>query len=155
MKVEIPGYKIFQLHHLLLDFNGTIAVDGVVKEEVRQLIRQLAEQYSIHVLTSDTRGTSADQTTGLPLTLQTFAGDEAALAKAAIARELGGEHCACIGNGRNDLLMFQTCALSIAVLEEEGLYPSLLNSADLMVRSSEDALKLLLDPKRLIAGLRG
>ena len=42
--------------------------------------------------------------------------------------------------------------LSIAVLETEGLYAPLLLNADLLVKSSEDALDLLLDPKRLISG---
>ncbi|TCS78345.1 hypothetical protein EDD59_112106 [Muricomes intestini] len=30
MKVDIPGYKILNLEYLLLDYNGTIAVDGEI-----------------------------------------------------------------------------------------------------------------------------
>jgi soluble P-type ATPase len=50
--------------------------------------------------------------------------------------------------------MFQAAALKIAVLEKEGLYAPLLREADLLASSSEDALALLLDFKRLISGLR-
>jgi soluble P-type ATPase len=50
--------------------------------------------------------------------------------------------------------MFRSAALSIAVLEAEGLYAPLLQEADLIAKSSEDALDLLLDMKRLISGLR-
>jgi soluble P-type ATPase len=51
--------------------------------------------------------------------------------------------------------MFRAAALSIAVLESEGLYAPILASADLLTKSSEDALDLLLDGKRLLSGLRG
>ncbi len=52
-------------------------------------------------------------------------------------RLVGGALCACVGNGHNDDLMFQTAALSIAVLETEGLYAPILRDADLLARSSE------------------
>ena len=28
MRIEIPGYKTLELNYLVLDYNGTIALDG-------------------------------------------------------------------------------------------------------------------------------
>ena len=34
MKIEIPGYKTLELDTLLLDYNGTVAVDGEIPDSV-------------------------------------------------------------------------------------------------------------------------
>lgn len=155
MKVEIPGYGVLDLRHIVLDFNGTLAVDGQVAEETRELIRQAAEQYTIHVLTADTRGTAAQALAGLPLTIHRFPGDQVSREKRRIVEQLGPDWCACLGNGRNDVLMLEAAGLAIAVLEEEGTYGGLLPQADFVVRSISDGIRLVLDTQRLIAGLRG
>ena len=155
MKIEVPGYRTLGIENVVMDFNGTIAVDGKMKESVRRRIIHLAEQFSVYVITSDTQGTAAKELDGLPVTLKIFSGSNAGECKSRVVEELGCGSCACIGNGNNDRLMFKSAALSIAVLETEGLYAPILADADLLVRSGEDALDLLLDTKRLISGLRG
>ena len=35
MKVEIPGYGELNLKYLILDYNGTIAVDGRIPERIK------------------------------------------------------------------------------------------------------------------------
>lgn len=155
MQFDIPGFGQLDLCHLILDFNGTLATDGTVDQRVRRSILDLAAEFTIHVVTADTRGNAAKELAGLPVRLMTAGGDQVADFKRTMVEELGREDCVCIGNGRNDLAMFEQAALAIAVAGPEGLYPPLLQSAHLMVPSMEDALQLLLDPRRLIAGLRG
>ena len=53
-----------------------------------------------------------------------------------------------------DAEMLATAAVGIAVLGPEGLAVRALASADLVVGSIEDALDLLLRPRRLVATLR-
>ncbi len=154
MRYEIPGYMTLDIQNVVMDFNGTIAVDGVMKEAVKQRIIQLAEYYRVYVLTSDTRGTAKRELANLPIMLEIYNTDNAGECKRHFVDELGGDFCACIGNGKNDELMFKAAALSIAILETEGLYAPLLIAADLLVKSSEEALDLLMDGKRLISGLR-
>lgn len=155
MKIEIPGYHTLQIEHLLLDYNGTIAEDGVIRDSVRALLLKLSDTFNLHILTADTHGTAKSNCEGIPLYLDTFPTSDAASCKLQKLRELGSSHCACIGNGRNDLQMLQEAALSIGVMDREGLYPPLLSCCDLCVHSSEEALELFLYPKRIIAGLRG
>ncbi len=154
MKVSIPGYGRLVIEHVVMDFNGTIAVDGILREGVRERIVRPARCCHVHVLTSDTRGTAARELAGLPVSLGIYGTEDAGACKGAFVGALDASVCACIGNGSNDTSMFATAALSIAVLETEGLYAPLLTSADMLVKSSVDALDLLLDERRLISGLR-
>ena len=42
ISVSIPGWKILQLSHLLLDYNGTIAFDGRLIDGVAERLTALA-----------------------------------------------------------------------------------------------------------------
>jgi len=155
MIIDIPGYKTLNLSVLLLDYNGTIATDGKIPDSVRKRILELADQFEILVLTADTHGTARKQCEGLPLKVCTFPVGNAADYKEEILKRCGDEHCVCMGNGRNDIKMFKCAALSVAIMGKEGLCAALLNETDICVNSIEDGLDLLLNPKRIIADLRG
>lgn len=155
MLIDIPGYKKLNLNTLLLDYNGTIAVDGVIPQAVKERICKLADEFKILVLTADTHGTARKQCEGLPIEVCTFPLGNAADYKEEILKQYGGENCVCFGNGRNDIKMFQGAALSIAIMGTEGMCSALLNESDICVTSVEDGLDLLLHPKRIIADLRG
>lgn len=58
MNIQIPGYKTLDLSFLVLDYNGTIAVDGQIPPEVREALVRLSKDFQIHVLTADTHGTA-------------------------------------------------------------------------------------------------
>lgn len=151
--IDIPGRKRLQIAHVVLDYNGTVAVDGLLLEGLPARIAQLRQDAEIHILTADTYGTVAKQCAGLGVHVETFPREGAAQCKRAIVKALG---CGvvCIGNGFNDVLMFDIADLSIAVLEREGLCAALLPHADVVVASASDALDLLLKPDRLRATLR-
>ena len=155
MVIEIPGYKILNVDTLLLDYNGTIAIDGMISNSVKERISKLASDFKIFVLTADTHGTARKQCEGLPLEVCTFPVGNAADYKEEILNQYWGEHCVCIGNGRNDIKMFQGAALAIAIMGIEGMCSALLKESDICVTSIEDGLDLLLNPKRIIADLRG
>lgn len=155
MKLTIPGYKELNLSYLVLDYNGTIALDGTIPQEVKDALIRLSAALTIYVLTADTHGTAQAMCEGLPLTIMTFPSDSAMNSKLDIVRSLGPDSCVSIGNGRNDCLMCRESALSIAVLGEEGACSSLISSSDICTRSILDALSLFEKPKRLIATLRG
>ena len=153
LDVEIPGRGLLTLRHLVLDYNGTIALDGrVIPSAVPRLVR-LAEQLDILVLTADTHGTAAAQCALLPVTLRTFPSAGAAQRKAEIVSALG-PGCVCVGNGFNDELMFRAADLSICVLGEEGCWGGLPALSDVVVSSIAAGLDLLLLPNRLRATLR-
>ena len=155
MHIEIPGYKTLDLKYLLLDYNGTIAVDGRLSDSVKELIQEVSKELEIFVLTADTHGTAAAECKGLPVTLKTFPSDDAMISKLEIIDSLDRTLCCAIGNGRNDTLMCSAATLSICIMGEEGCYSHLINETHITVKSIENAFELLLKPKRLIATLRG
>jgi soluble P-type ATPase len=58
-----------------------------------------------------------------------------------------------IGNGSNDQLILKEAAFGIAVLGEEGVSVSAIKSADIVVKSIQNALDLFLKPRRLTTTL--
>jgi len=61
LNLNIPGREQLEIKHLVLDFNGTIAVDGVLESGVEDRIHLLSKQLEIHVTTADTNGSVANQ----------------------------------------------------------------------------------------------
>lgn len=153
LTIEIPGRQALKLSHLVLDYNGTVAVDGALLESVRRRIQQLKEYLTVHVLTADTYGTVAEECRSLGVEVETFPREGAALCKERIVKALAGG-TVCLGNGFNDIQMFDAADLSVAVLEGEGLCAALLTHADVAAAGAADALDLLLKPDRLRATLR-
>jgi soluble P-type ATPase len=155
MKIEIPGYKTLEIRNLVMDYNGTVAIDGSIPEDIKEKLIKLSEEFNIYILTADTHGDAEKRCEGLPITIKTFPGECAANSKLDIVKNLGSGVCACIGNGRNDALMFMESELSIAVVGKEGIYAPLLAVADICVGCIGDGLDLFLKPARIIADLRG
>ena len=99
MRIEIPEYKTLNIDTIFADFNGTLAIDGVIPPSVRQRILTLAGNFQIYVLTADTNGTAKEQCEGLPVCLQTFPTGNVREYKKELLKSIGSRHCAAIGNG--------------------------------------------------------
>jgi P-type E1-E2 ATPase len=154
LKIDLArkgGRGELELRELVLDFNGTLATDGVLRGNVAQRVRALSHQVRVSVLTADTFGTAEKALAGLPARVfQVETGHD----KAEFVSKLGPKHVAVIGNGRNDVAMSRVAALSIAVVGREGADAELIREADVVVHDIQDALDLLLKPLRLRATLR-
>jgi P-type E1-E2 ATPase len=154
LTIEVPGYDRLALEHLVLDLNGTLALDGEVLPGVAERLVALSPHLQIHLLTADTRGRGAATASALGITLHCLTqGDEAAQ-KRTFVESLGAGKVAAVGNGANDAEMLAVAALGVAVLGPEGLAQAAWQSADLIVPDIGAALDLLLHPQRLIATLR-
>ena len=152
--VDIPGYRLMQLEHLVMDYNGTLAVDGEIAPGVVQALEALNPQMAIHVVTADTFGLAADRLAGLPVRLSILPPGDQDGAKRNYVDELGCAGTVAIGNGRNDRLMLRHAGLGIAVVLDEGAAFETLAAADVVCRGIIPALELLVHPLRLMATLR-
>lgn len=153
IKIDIPGREAIEIEHIVLDYNGTVALDGRLMAGAAERMEKLGQLARIHVLTADTYGTVQAQCAGRGIEVKTFPQANAAERKAEIVRALCGG-TACIGNGLNDIGMLDAADLSIAVMDGEGVCAALISHADVLVRSAEEGLDLLLKPDRLRATLR-
>ncbi len=59
IELDIPGRGNLQLHHLVTDVNGTLAVDGELLDGLVKRISALRDRLTIHLLTADTHGRQA------------------------------------------------------------------------------------------------
>lgn len=153
IKIEIPGRDDLLISHVAIDFNGTVALDGVLGSTVAKRLEALSSCVDVHILTADTFGTAARECAGTGVEFATFPTGKASEAKRAIVEGLAGG-VACVGNGFNDAEMFDVADLSIAVIGGEGAWAGLIDHADVVVTSPKAAIDLLLSPARLRATLR-
>lgn len=155
IKVHIPGGKNLQLSHLVLDYNGTLALDGELLDGVAEKMRQLASHLQLHVITADTHGTVAKKLADMPCTLHIIGADAPQdRKKQTYVQALGANRVAAIGNGSNDSLMLQSAALGIVLVQQEGAAVAAVLQADVICTDIGDAFALLLQPDRLKATLR-
>ncbi len=154
IELSIPGRGTLRLEHLVLDVNGTLALDGELINGVERALGILRDRLQVHLVTADTHGQQSmiDMLLGAQA-LRLQPGNEVEQ-KAAFVQLLGPEKTAAIGQGANDAGMLREAALGIAVLSREGLSASTLSAADLIVPDILAALELFDKPLRIVASLR-
>jgi soluble P-type ATPase len=154
LELFIPGFKDLALGHLVLDYNGTMALDGQPLPGVRERLEALSRQMVIHILTADALGTVKGQVAGWPCRVEVIPRGREAETKLSYVQGLGAGETAAIGNGRNDRFMLREAALGIAVLQAEGAAIEALLAADLAAPGILEALDLFLFPQRVKTTLR-
>ncbi len=151
---EIPGRDNIKIKNIVFDYNGTIAVDGKLIDGVGELINKLSEDVDIYVLTADTYGTVEIECKDIKAKVLRFPKENAGQSKKEIVDKLSASSTICLGNGFNDIPMFEEAVISIAIIEGEGVSGKLLAKADIVTRSIIEALGILLNKNMLKATLR-
>ncbi len=152
IRIDIPGRGLIELQHAVFDVNGTLAIDGMPIPGVIDRLKALASLLSLHALTAGTHGNlpQLEQALGLPLRIIST-GEE----KTSYVQQLGPANVIAFGNGMNDVGMLRLAAIGVAVLAGEGVAMGALQAADVLALGPIDAIELVLNPKRLVATLRG
>ncbi len=152
--LDIPGQDRITIEHVILDFNGTIAIDGKLIAGVARKLEELHSQVAIHVITADTNETARSQLETVPCTLKIIGRHRQDEAKLEYARNLGLSQVLAIGNGSNDTLLLKEAALGICVIQGEGAAVRATQAADIICTDINAALDMLLRPHRITATLR-
>lgn len=152
--LDVPGFGRLELDTLVLDFNGTLAVDGDLIRGAAGRLAALSSDLRVLVVTADTNGGARYRLAGVPCEVVVIAADDQAEAKAEIVRKIGPSRVAAIGNGRNDAVMLREAALGIAVVDVEGAASEAIAAADVVCSGIIRALDLLARPMRIVATLR-
>lgn len=154
LRIEISNDFTLSLEHLVLDYNGTLAIDGKMIDGVMALIETLSKSLKIHVITANTFGSAHENLAGTNTSLVIINRGNELHQKAAFVNALNPLTVVAIGNGANDALMLKQSALGIAVMQAEGASTQALINADIACGSIINALQLLLNPLRVAATLR-
>jgi soluble P-type ATPase len=152
--IDIPGGNVLQLEHLVMDYNGTLAVDGTLIAGVVDQLKALGHQLKLHVITADTFGNSSRELEGLDVRHVVIGTSGQDRQKEDYVVQLGPGGVVAIGNGRNDLLMLKKAALGICLVQAEGMYAPLFGVCAVVCTDVRHALDLLVHPLRLKATLR-
>ncbi len=154
INVNILGFEDLTLTDVIFDYNGTLAVDGILIEGVAEQLIALAEKINIHVVTGDSLGTARDELKGIPCTVFITPQREQGLAKQAYIQKLNPQSTISIGNGRNDQQIMKESAVGVIILGPEGAAKEAVMAADIIVTNIFDAINLLLHPGHLLSTLR-
>ncbi len=154
LEIDIPGFGVVKLQHLVSDFTGTLSYSGVLIGGVKERLNELSKSLSIHVLTSDSFGTARTELQDVSCETHVLEGEYHDLQKEEFIEKLGAVSVVAFGNGNNDRKMLRVARIGIAVTEKEGSAVDILMAGDVHVTSILNGLDLLLHPTRLKATLR-
>lgn len=150
IEIDIPGTGSLSLKHLVLEYSGTLALDGNLIPGAREVLGQLASKLEIHILTVDSFGHAHENLDDLAVRLTVISGSDQTEAKLEYVRGLGADSVVAIGNGRSDRKMLEAAAIGIFTIQKQGGAVRTLGRADIVTTSVLEALELLRYPRRLI-----
>ena len=75
LEVDIPGFGNTKLENLILDYSGTLSVDGVLIKGVKDHLDKLCDKLEIHILTADTHGKVESQVRNINCKLNIISGE--------------------------------------------------------------------------------
>ncbi len=115
IKVRVPGRDDLVIENIVLDVNGTIALDGKLLAGVAERIGRLRQLARVVIVTADTHGEAVRLGEDLGLEVMVLDAGDGAPQKMQSLHRLGPDMTAAIGNGSNDVLMLERSALGICV----------------------------------------
>ena len=154
ISLSIPGLQSFNIDNLVLDVNGTLAIDGNLIPGVKERLNQLSQLVNIYMLTADTHGRQDHIDKELNLNSVRINRENEAQQKEAFVIKKGPESTIAIGNGANDELMIRKAAIGIVLIQEEGACFRTISSGKIVFKNIIHALDALVYPNRIIATLR-
>ncbi len=152
--IKIPDFKDLTIKHIVCDFNGTLATDGILLPNISHLLSKIEKLYQLHVITSDTFGSVLEQLKKYDIKIKILTSDNHTKEKKDYIISLDANECIAIGNGNNDRLMLLRSGIGISIIGDEGCAKDALFASDIVCKNITDALSLCTNPKRLIATLR-
>jgi len=154
IEIAIPGRGNYTIKNVVVDLNGTIAVDGNIIQGVKEKMAILSQELDIFLVTADMNKNAERLVKDLPVTLYKIKEGEENNQKLQVVLKQGKDNTVSIGNGCNDISMLKESAIGICVVGGEGASAEAMMASDLVVVTINDALDLLLKPHRLGATLR-
>lgn len=154
INIDIPGRGEYSLANIVLDLNGTIALDGKLIEDVGEMLSRLGHYIKLFVVSADTFDSASYLKGNLDAEILLVKKGNEAIQKLELVKKLGCKNTVAIGNGTNDAAMLRESAIGICVMGKEGASKEALFAADVVVNDIYSAIDLLINYRRLVATLR-
>lgn len=148
------GHEPLEIDSILIDFEGTLALDGRVHPKVKDKLNLLAKRARIHILTEEKKEKVEEVLRKVKAEIVYLSPGEGSREKSRCLEQAGPSRTVAIGNGVDDGEILEKAALGLAVLSREGTAASTAMKADLLFPAILDALDFLLKPLRQKATLK-
>jgi len=144
--IERPGLDPLEIEFVLLDFDGTLAIDRRVHPKAKDKINLLSKRTNLYVLTTQKKELIEERLRKMKAEIIYLAEGDSSRRKLDLLRQLGPSRCAAIGNGMDDAAMIEEAGIGICIIGKEGTSGEAMNNADLVFTDILDALDFLLKP---------
>jgi len=152
--IERPGQGNLEIEFILIDFEGTLALDRRVHPKAKDKINLLSKRAKIYILTKEEKEHAEEVLRKVKAEIIYLTEGESSQKKLDLLRQLGANRTVAIGNGADDVPMIEEAGLGICVLGKEGTFSEAIKKADVVFMNILDALDFLLKPLRQKATLR-
>ncbi len=153
ISIQRSGMENLDIHYVLIDFEGTLAMDSRVHPKAKEKVNLLSKRATIYILTKSNREKVEKSLRKMKVDIVYVTEGDASQQKLNVLQRLGPHLTAVIGNGLDDLQMMDQAGLGMCVIGKEGSSAEAVAKADLVVTNVLDALDFLLKPLRQRATL--
>jgi soluble P-type ATPase len=151
--IQRPGQDNFEIDFILIDFEGTLALDRRVHPKAKDKINLLSKRTKIYILTKEEKECVEEALKKVKSELIYLSEENSSRQKLDWLHQLGATRTVAIGNGIDDIPMIEEAGLGICVLSKEGTSSETMKKADVVFMNILDALDFLLKPIRQKATL--
>jgi len=151
--IQRPGQEPLEIEFILIDFEGTLALDRRVHPKAKDKINLLSKRTKIYILTKGEKEVVEETLRRVKAEIFYSREGETSQRKLDLLRQLGTTRSVVIGNGVDDAPMIEEAALGICVMGKEGTSIEAVKNADVVLSNVLDALDFLLKPLRQKATL--
>jgi len=148
ISIQRPGMESLELHFVLIDFEGTLAMDGRVHPKAKDKVNLLSKRVTVYILTKSSKGKVEETLKKMKAEILYMTEGDSSQQKLDVLQRLGPHQTAVIGNGFDDVQIMEQAGLGMCVIGKEGSSTEAVAKADLVVASVLDALDFLLKPLR-------
>jgi soluble P-type ATPase len=146
--IQRPDQEPLEIESILLDFEGTLAMDRRVHPKAKDKINLLSKRIKIYILTKGNQETVSAILKKVKAEVIYLGEEEASQKKLELLKRLGASRTIAVGNGFDDALMIEEAGLGICVVGREGTSAEVIQKADVVFIDILDALDFLLKPLR-------
>src|SRR4030042_5105200 len=144
ISIQRPGMENLDIHFVLLDFEGALAMDGRVHPKAKDKVNLLSKRATIYIMTKSNREKVEETLRKMKVEILYVTEGDSSQQKLSVLQRLGPHQTAVIGNGLDDARIMEQAGLGMWVIGKEGASPEAMAKGGVVVTNVLDALDFLL-----------
>jgi soluble P-type ATPase len=151
--IQRPGQGNLEIEFILIDFEGTLALDRRVHPKAKDKINLLSKRTQIYILTKEEKECVEEALKKVKAEIIYLMEEKSSRQKLDWLHQLGATRTVAIGNGIDDIPIIEEAGFGICVMSKEGTSSEAMKKSGVVFMNILDALDFLLKPLRQKATL--